>query len=177
MVDLEDDDDLLFDEEKQESDENETKSNKEKKLSKHEQALKEANDKFLRVQAEMMNLRRRQDEALQDARRYGIEPFVKELLPVMDGFQMGLQAAIDDESRKGLELIYKLFQDLFQKFEIEAIQSEPGSDFDAALHQAMSQQPHDDIAEGQIVSVVQAGYRMHGRLIRPAMVIVSKGTE
>lgn len=135
-------------------------------------------DQLVRTQAQMDNLRKRQERELENAHKYALERFVNELLPVRDSMEMGLAAANDenatiDHLREGTALTLKLFSDVMEKFNVEQINPE-GQPFDPELHQAMSVQPRSDVPPNTVVIVVQKGYTLNGRLVRPAMVMVSQ---
>jgi molecular chaperone GrpE len=135
-------------------------------------------DDFLRARAEIDNLRKRAARDVEHAHKYGLERFMNELLPVKDSIELGLNAAdgtvADAEKlREGLELTLKLFDAASEKFGLEELNPE-GQSFDPEYHQAMSMQEAPDVASGTIVTVVQKGYVLNDRLLRPAMVIVAK---
>jgi molecular chaperone GrpE len=146
-----------------------------------EQAQQQANenwDKALRIQAEMENLKRRVHKDLDDERKFGISKFAKELLTVIDSLELGLQAANNDgwsveKLREGSELTIRQFESVFAKFNIETV-SPMGQPFNPELHQAMSIQPADNVEPNTVLAVFQKGYILNGRLLRPAMVVVSK---
>ena len=154
--------------------------------SKNEQALEtaleqvqNAKDDLLRVQAEMQNLRRRTEQDIEKAHKYGQEKLSIELLAVMDNLERSQEAASDSEDeavkaiRAGVDLTVKGFVDCFKKFNIETI--DPlGEPFDPQLHQAMSMQENTESEPNTVIAVMQKGYTLHGRVIRPAMVMVSK---
>lgn len=150
------------------------------KLAEAELAAAKARDDLLRVQAEMQNLRRRTEQDVEKAHKFGQEKFSVELLSVLDNLERALAAAADheDESVKaiyeGVDLTLKSFIDCFTKFNIEAVDP-MGEPFDPALHQAMSIQENPDVEPNTVIAVMQKGYTLHGRVIRPAMVMVSKG--
>ncbi|MEJ1354234.1 MAG: nucleotide exchange factor GrpE [Candidatus Sedimenticola sp. (ex Thyasira tokunagai)] len=136
-------------------------------------------NQLIRSKAEMDNLRKRQDRDLENAHKYALERFVNELLPVRDSMELGLLAAQDENAdveklREGTELTLKLFGDVMEKFTVFQINPE-GEPFDPELHQAMTMIPRDDVPPSTVVTVVQKGYSLNGRLVRPAMVIVSQG--
>ena len=133
---------------------------------------------LLRTRAEMENLRRRTQKDLENAHKYGIEKFVSELLPIMDSMDLGLAAedASAESLREGMELTIKMVQQMFEKFNIEQIYPQ-GEKFDPELHQAMSMQPSDEVEPNTVIAVMQKGYLLNGRLVRPAMVMVSKAME
>jgi len=132
----------------------------------------------VRTKAELDNLRKRQERELANAHKYALERFVNELLPVHDSLELGLNAAQDENAdltklREGTELTLNLFSAALEKFNIDAVdpQNQP---FNPELHQAMTMQPRDDVEPNTVVTVIQKGYLLNGRLIRPAMVIVSQ---
>lgn len=135
-------------------------------------------NQFLRAKAEMDNLRRRNTKDVENAHKYGIEKFVNELLPVMDGMGMGL--AVEDASaeslREGMVLTMNMLEKMMEKLGIEEI-NPINEKFDAEKHQAMSLQPNADVEPNTVIAVMQKGYALNERLIRPAMVMVSKAAE
>ena len=138
-----------------------------------------ARDELLRVQAEMQNLRRRTEQDIEKAHKFGQEKFSIELLAVMDNLERSSAAAeaSEDEAvqaiKEGVELTLKGFMECFKRFNIEAV--DPlGEPFDPQLHQAMSIQESPDAEPNSVIAVMQKGYTLHGRVIRPAMVMVSK---
>jgi molecular chaperone GrpE len=152
------------------------------KLVKAEAVIAHQKDEVLRVQAEMQNLRRRTEQDVEKAHKYGQERLSIELLAVMDNLERALQVDMDreDESVKallqGVELTLKSFVDCFRKFSI--VQIDPlGEPFDPQLHQAMSMQENPNVEPDTVTAVMQKGYTLHGRVIRPAMVMVSKAPE
>ena len=150
------------------------------RLSEANLLAERAEDDLLRVKAEMQNLRRRTEQDVEKAHKYGIEKFSTELLGVIDNLERALLAAKEheDESSKaihdGVSLTLKSFNDCFAKFSIEAV--DPiGEPFDPQLHQAIATQESPDSEPNSVIEVVQKGYTLNGRVIRPAMVMVSKG--
>ena len=137
-----------------------------------------ANDQVLRVQAEMQNVRRRAERDVENAHKYALDKFAADLLPVVDNLERAL-AAIDsaDEGQKavaeGLELTLKSFMDVLTRYKIETIDP-AGQPFDAELHQAVSMVPNPDLEHNTVMDVFQKGYSLNGRLVRPAMVVVSQ---
>jgi molecular chaperone GrpE len=135
-------------------------------------------DQLVRSKAEVDNLRKRHERELANAHKYALEGFVQELLPVKDSMELGLSAALDDNAdvaklREGTELMVKMMTSALEKFNVVEIDPD-GEPFDPKLHQAMSIQERDDVAPNTVVTVVQKGYTLNGRLVRPAMVMVSK---
>lgn len=138
-----------------------------------------ANDQVLRVQAEMQNMRRRAERDVESAHKFALDKFAADLLPIVDNLERAL-AAIDaaDEGQKsvaeGLELTLKSFMEVLVRYKIEAIDP-AGQPFDAELHQAVSMVPNPDLEANTVMDVFQKGYTLNGRLVRPAMVVVSQG--
>ncbi|MEJ2316863.1 MAG: nucleotide exchange factor GrpE [Gammaproteobacteria bacterium] len=146
----------------------------EEALGKAEQNLEMA----LRAKAELENATRRHEQDLEKAHKYALDSFVKELLQVWDSLELGIQAgqsegADIDKLLEGSELTLKLLSDVMNKFGVEQIDPD-GEPFNPEEHQAMSLQPRDDVAPNTVVTVVQKGYKLNGRLVRPAMVMVSQ---
>ncbi|CCE23564.1 nucleotide exchange factor GrpE [Methylotuvimicrobium alcaliphilum] len=151
------------------------------KLEEAEQKATENWDKVLRIQAEMENLKRRTQKDLENAHKFALENFAKELLTVVDSLELGLQAAIGDSPevqkfREGSELTLKQFEAVFSKFNIEVV-NPLGQPFDPELHQAMAMQPSADAEPNSVINVFQKGYVLNGRLLRPAMVVVAKAED
>ena len=134
-------------------------------------------DTSLRVRAELENVRRRAERDVANAHRYGLERFVNEFLPVRDSLELGVSAAGDDADaarvREGMELTLKLMASAFEKLGIEVVDP-AGQPFDPDLHQAMSMQDGEGRESGTVLTVVQKGYRLNERLVRPALVVVAK---
>lgn len=133
---------------------------------------------FLRARAEMENLRRRAEKDVAAARQQSLEKLAGELLAVKDSLEMGLQAARDENAdaarlAEGSELTLRMFDQALEKFNIEAINPR-GERFDPERHEAMTAQETDEQAPNTVVSVIQKGYRLGDRLLRPARVIVAK---
>jgi molecular chaperone GrpE len=143
------------------------------------EAAQNAKDDLLRVQAEMQNLRRRTEQDIEKAHKYGQEKLSIELLAVMDNLERSQEATSNSEDdaikaiREGVDLTVKGFADCFTKFNI-AVVDPLGEPFDPQLHQAMSIQENTESEPNTVIAVMQKGYTLHGRVIRPAMVMVSK---
>jgi len=133
---------------------------------------------YLRAKAEMDNLRRRSVKDVENAHKYGTEKFATELLPVLDSMVMGLatENASAETLREGMELTLNMLQKMMEKLGIEEI--DPINEkFDPAKHQAMSMQPNGEVEPNTVIAVMQKGYSLNDRLLRPAMVMVSKAVE
>jgi molecular chaperone GrpE len=137
-------------------------------------------NRLLRAQAEMENLRKRNARELEQAHRFALERFATELLAVKDSLEMGVDAASGETEaeklREGTELTLKMLIQVMEKFNIEEIDPK-GLPFDPARHQAMTTQENRELPPNTVVTVMQKGYALNGRLLRPAMVIVSKAPE
>jgi len=143
-------------------------------LEKAQQEIIDLKDSSLRVQAEAQNIRRRSEGEVDKARKFALEKFATELLPVMDNLERALQAAGEGASdMDGVELTRKSLEDVFKRFKIEAV-NPAGEPFDPQLHQAMSMIENPDCEPNTVLNVIQKGYSLNGRLLRPAMVMVSK---
>ncbi|MCH7697151.1 MAG: nucleotide exchange factor GrpE [Proteobacteria bacterium] len=142
-----------------------------------QQQVKENLEKALLAQAEMENLRKRTARDMENAHKYALDKFTKELLPVIDSLELGLFAtdtAEDTDSLKqGMDLTLKKFLDVMQKFGVSVVEAE-GEKFDPEKHEAISMQEVDDAEPGTVITVIQKGYELNGRLVRPAMVVVSR---
>lgn len=159
------------------SDSNETEPAQalDQQLEDAQQQAAEYHEKMLRMQAEMENLRKRTERDVSNAHKYAVEKFANELLQVKDSLELGLNADdIDVEKlQEGTELTLKMFNSVFEKFSVEEL-NPLGESFDPNLHEAMTMQESSEHEPNTVLTVVQKGYTLHGRLIRPAMVIVSK---
>lgn len=133
---------------------------------------------LLRSKAEMENLRRRTQKDLENAHKYGIEKFVSELLPVMDSMELGLavENADAENLREGMSLTLNMVRQMLEKFNIKIVDP-MNQKFDPELHQAMTAQPTDEVEPDTVIAVMQKGYTLNDRLVRPAMVMVSKAPE
>lgn len=143
------------------------------------QQLSDAKDQALRAAAEAQNVRRRAEKDVENAHKFGMEKLCGELLQVVDNLERAQdQADRDSEVVKplleGVELTHKSFIDVLQKFKLERLDP-VGEPFDPQLHQAMTMIDSPDSEPNTVLDVMQKGYTLHGRLLRPAMVVVSKG--
>jgi len=143
-----------------------------------EKELSQANkDLALRAQAEMDNLRKRTGRDVENAHKYALEKFVNELLPIMDSLELGISAAESAENvadlREGMDLTIKMFNTAMDKFNVKAVDPQ-GEKFNPEQHEAVSMQEIEGAESGTVVTVMQKGYELNGRLVRPAMVVVAK---
>jgi len=135
-------------------------------------------DSVIRAKAEVDNVRRRSAQDVEKARKFALEKFASELLPVVDNLERAIASIdVEDEKQKaigeGVELTLQSFLSAVDKFGVKAIdpQDQP---FNPELHQAMSMQEVEGVAPNTVIAVMQKGYELNGRLVRPAMVMVSK---
>jgi molecular chaperone GrpE len=140
--------------------------------------LAAAKDGVLRAQADAQNVMRRAEQDVEKARKFALERFCGELLPVVDNLERALESASGDNEAvkpiaEGVQLTLKSFQDALRKFHIEAVDP-AGEPFDPQLHQAMTMVENDNVEPNTVIAVMQKGYTLNGRLLRPAMVMVSK---
>lgn len=134
-------------------------------------------EKALRAQAELDNLRKRTSRDIENAHKFGLEKFINELLPVMDSMELGKNAAQTAESTgeivEGIELTLKMFVSTMEKHGVEILDP-VDQKFDPQYHEAVSIQEVEGKESNTVVSVMQKGYSLNGRLVRPAMVMVAK---
>lgn len=147
------------------------------------QEAAESLDKYLRAKAEVENTRRRAEIDVTNARKFGIERFAAELLAVRDSLELARTVDIQQENQsalekmhEGLDLTLKLLDSVFEKFTLTVIDPQ-GEKFDPERHQAMSVVENTTVPPGHVVQVIQKGYMLHQRLLRPAMVMVAKAPE
>ena len=135
----------------------------------------ELNDKVLRMQAEMMNLRKRTQREVADAHKFGVEKFATSLLDVVDNLERALEAEAGNEEavREGVQLTLNSWHEMMKRFEVVRIDA-VGENFDPHFHEALTQMPSEE-PEGTVIAQHVAGYTLHGRLIRAAKVLVSSG--
>ncbi|OED44124.1 nucleotide exchange factor GrpE [Endozoicomonas sp. (ex Bugula neritina AB1)] len=138
--------------------------------------LAQAKDQVLRVHAESQNIKRRAEQDVEKAHKFALDKFVAELIPVMDSLEKGMESAEQAEGNhegilEGMRLIQKQFLDTMSKFRVEQV-NPVGEPFDPHFHQAISMVPNPDMESNTVMDVFQKGYTLHGRVVRPAMVVV-----
>ena len=146
--------------------------------------VQEFQEQMLRSQAEMQNVRRRAEIDVEKAHKFALEKFVKELLPVADSLEKAVESTEGHEDsaeavasiREGVEMTLSLFMSSLKKFNVEQI-NPVGEPFDPQHHEAMSMVPAPDVEPNSVVAVVQKGYLLNGRVVRPAMVVVAKAED
>lgn len=152
-----------------------TSSQESEEISPLQKELVDTKDKLLRTLAEMENIRNRTKMDIEKAHKYGLEKFAQALLPVVDNLEKALDSmsAADRAHAEGVELTLKLFLETLEKFNIKAINPLRQS-FDPSKHEAISVQQNPGVKPNTVITVFQKGYELYGRLIRPALVIVSQ---
>jgi molecular chaperone GrpE len=160
----------------QESDQSVKTDEEVSELEQAEATAAENWDSYLRVAAELENVRKRAKKDIENTHRFALERFSRELLTVRDSLEMGLATADSasvESLLEGSEATLKILSGMMQQFGIEEIHP-AGEPFDPEYHEAISMQPSDDVEPGSVVNVMQKGYSLNGRLLRPAMVIVAE---
>ncbi|WP_100638731.1 nucleotide exchange factor GrpE [Marinobacter salexigens] len=148
------------------------------------QQLQDSQEQMLRLQAEMQNVRRRAEMDVEKAHKFALEKFVKELLPVADSLEKAVESTEGQEGagelvasiRQGVEMTLSLFVTSLKKFNVEPV-NPVGEPFDPQMHEAMSMVPAPNAEPNSVVAVVQKGYLLNGRVVRPAMVMVAKAQD
>lgn len=143
-----------------------------------EEQLAVAQDQVLRAAADVQNARRRAEQEIEKAHKFGLERFASELLPLLDSLERGMELSDANDPaikpmREGMELTLKMFADTLARFQIVAVDPH-GEPFNPELHQAMAMEERDNVEPDTVIRVFQKGYTLSGRLLRPAMVVVSK---
>ena len=154
---------------------------REEKIDALEKEAKESYDRFLRVSAEFENYKKRAGREMEDFRKYANEALLKEFLPIVDNLELAVHSANNDNHVnnsiiKGVDLTLKEILKIFEKFNIKTIDSLKKS-FDPVYHQAVLQEETEEHPGNLVIKELQKGYMVHDRLLRPAMVVVSKAKE
>ncbi len=149
----------------------------EKALTKAEEELVTHRDAMLRMQAEMENLRKRLIRDLEKSRKLALERVMRDILQVRDSLELGLEADSEltsaEQLREGQALTFRMLNKVLQDHDMELIDP-VGEAFNPEFHQAMTVMPSEELEENSVVEVLQKGFKLHDRLIRPAMVVVSR---
>ena len=148
------------------------------KLEAANQEISQNYDLFLRASAELENYKKRSAREMDEFRKYANESLLKEILPALDNLERAIDSSSKDKSTnnsvvEGVDMTLKEIFRVFEKFAVKPIES-LGKPFDPAFHQAMMQEKAEDVEENIVLKELQKGYTIHGRLLRPAMVVVSK---
>ncbi|MGH8400713.1 MAG: nucleotide exchange factor GrpE [Gammaproteobacteria bacterium] len=142
-----------------------------------EQKAAENWENYLRLAAELDNLRKRAQRDLENAHKFALERFLGEVLPVKDSLEMGIAAAGQTDLaalKEGMDMTLKLLGSALERAGVSEIDPAKGDSFNPELHEAMAMQEASDVAPGAILATVQKGYQLNGRLLRPARVLVAK---
>jgi len=145
------------------------------------QTIADQKDSVVRAAADVDNMRRRAAQDVEKAHKFALEKFANELLPVIDNLERAIEFS-DKENEtlkpllEGIDMTMKSFNDAVAKFGVEIVNPQ-GEQFNPDFHQAMSIQPSNDVTPNTVLAVMQKGYTLNGRLLRPAMVMVSKAAD
>jgi molecular chaperone GrpE len=146
-----------------------------------ENELEELNQQYLRLAADFENYKRRVTKERADSIAYGNEELIKEMLNVLDNLQRALEHTEQQDDVKpvidGVKLVQKQFVSTLEKFGVQPIDASKGKEFDPMRHQAIEHAESDEIAPGLVLSEMLPGYTLKERLLRPALVVVSKDRE
>lgn len=154
----------------------EAEKTEEKAEEKTEEKADEGNEKYVRLMAEFQNYKKRVAKEKNDIREYATEKLVMELLPVLDNFERALAASAEDDPAgyaKGMELIFTQMVTELQKSGLAEVEAE-GQDFDPTKHNAVMTEENEELESGKVSKVLQKGYALNDKVIRPSMVAVTK---
>ncbi len=150
-----------------------------KDIASLEAALEAEKDRFIRLSAEFDNYRKRKQREIDEFKKFANEMVFKQFLPVVDNLERAMASAENNQDLetllKGVKLTHKEILKVFQDFNVKSVQAE-NQLFDPNFHQAVTQKETNEVPENTVTDVLQTGYLLHDRLIRPAMVVVSKST-
>jgi len=168
---------------KEESDNSETVKKDENLSQKVKDAYSKSEDfqdKYIRVMADIDNLKRRQIKEREDTVIRTRSQIISDLLPVLDAFQMGMNEVEKEESTKnifvGISMAYKQMESVLNEYGLEIVDPK-GTNFDPKYHEALSYQSDEEVEEGYVIQTVRVGYKMRDKLLRPASVIISQGKD
>lgn len=154
-------------------------SDAKQKLADLEAQVSELKDQYLRANAELDNVRKRSQQEIENARKFAVKNFSLEILTVKDSLDLAARVELDSDNREvlekmheGINLTLKQLESVFNKFNIVEIRPEAGDKLDPNLHQAVSMVPSEDHPANSILNVIQSGYSLNDRPLRPATVIV-----
>ena len=141
-----------------------------------QQEVSTARDQMLRSAAEAQNVRRRAEADVEKAHKFALEKFARELLPVVDSLEKATEAlaGAEDSQKEGVEMTLQLYLGALEKFQIKQL-NPMGQSFDPQYHEAMSMVPNPAMPSNAVMDVLQKGYTLNDRLLRPAMVVVATG--
>ncbi|MBH0015569.1 nucleotide exchange factor GrpE [Pseudoalteromonas sp. NGC95] len=145
------------------------------------QTIADQKDGVVRAAADVDNIRRRAAQDVEKAHKFALEKFANELLPVIDNLERAIEFSDKENDTlkpllEGIDMTVKSFNDAVSKFGVEIVNPQ-GEQFNPDFHQAMSIQPSNDVTPNTVLAVMQKGYTLNGRLLRPAMVMVSKAAD
>ena len=143
------------------------------------QEINELNDKLLRSRAELENFKKRHETEIEKALKFGVESLLVELVPVIDNLERAISSFSKDanqEDREGIDLTLKSFESTLEKFNMRPINPESES-FNPEQHEAVGTLKQKDSEENSVIEVLQRGWQLHNRTVRPARVIVVKNEE
>ena len=147
------------------------------KLAAAERKATENWENYLRLAAELENLRKRSQRDLENAHKFALERFLGDLLPVKDSLEMGIAAADQGEAaaiKEGMDMTLRLLATVLVRAGVNEVNPAKGDAFDPEIHEAMAMQESAEVAPGTVLTTVQKGYQLNGRLLRPARVLVAK---
>lgn len=159
----------------------ESESSEISEIKEEENEVEELSKKYLRLAADFENYKKRMSKERTDSVAYGNEELIKELLNVLDNLQRALEHTEQQDDAKpiidGVKLVQKQFLSSLEKFGVQAIDASKGKEFDPKLHQAIEHAESSEIAPGLVLSEMLPGYTLKDRLLRPALVVVSKDVD
>ncbi len=160
--------------------EKKTQENLTKKVQEAYSKNEDFQNKYIRVLADLENLKRRQIKEREEAVQRTRSQIIGDLLPSLDAFQMGMQEVEKEESTKnifiGISMAFKQMENILGEYGLEVI-NPLGVEFDPKLHEALSYKPSEEIEEGLVIQTIRTGYKIKDKLLRPASVIISQGIE
>ena len=160
--------------------EKKTQENLSKKVQEAYSKNEDFQNKYIRVLADLENLKRRQIKEREEAVQRTRSQIIGDLLPSLDAFQMGMQEVEKEESTKnifiGISMAFKQMENILGEYGLEVI-NPLGVEFDPKLHEALSYEPSEEIEEGLVIQTIRTGYKIKDKLLRPASVIISQGIE
>lgn len=150
------------------------KDKKQEEINKLLMELNDEKEKSMRIQAEMMNIKRRSDETISNYMKYANEDILKRLLPIVDNFERALSLENEEnkEFLKGFSIVYSDIVNILNENEVKEINS-LNEDFDPSIHQAVLTEKCDEVESGKVIEVLLKGYKYKDKVLRPAMVKVS----
>lgn len=141
-------------------------------LTSAQEELAQANDKMLRAVAEAQNTRRRAEIDISKAHQFGLEKFVREIIPVVDTLEKAVENIVGDSDKEGVDMILKMLLSTLEKFAVLQI-NPAGEVFNPEFHDAVSMVPNAQVAPNTVIEVLNKGYSLNARVLRPAIVVVS----